>query len=233
MDQLQPEQQPGTSTNDYCARLPRRRHPATALGMVLLLPRTGVIAVPHTRQRDGWTVTVVGGSSETYRPGGYDLFVPDIEIATAIKVDVDKAPLVDEEMAPLANSAAYDLQVEDLGLSARAYNVLQRHNIRTLWQLAGLTEEDLLGMINFGEKCLVEVKEALAAHSTSLAVPELERLGLSHRARDVLRRHGVSTLEQLACLAKAELINMPYFGEKCLAEVKELLSAHGLALKDS
>ena len=100
--QLQPEQPSGTSTNDYCARLPRRRHPAMALGMVLLFPRTGVIAVPHTRQRDGWTVTVVGGTSETYRPGGYDLFVSDVEIATAIKVDVDKAPLVDEATGSLA-----------------------------------------------------------------------------------------------------------------------------------
>ena len=73
-----------------------------ALGMVLLFPRTGVIAVPHTRQRDGWTVTVVGGTSETYRPGGYDLFVPDVEVATAIRVDVDKAPLVDEATGSLA-----------------------------------------------------------------------------------------------------------------------------------
>jgi hypothetical protein len=44
----------------------------------------------------GWTVTVVGGSSDVYRPGGYDLFVGDSEIATAIKVGVDDAPLVDE-----------------------------------------------------------------------------------------------------------------------------------------
>ena len=100
---LQPGRQPGTSTNDYCARLPRRRRPALALGTVLLFPRTKVIAVPHARQQGGWTVTVVGGSSETYRPGGYDLFVSDLEVATAVQVDVDRAPLVmDNEVTSLS-----------------------------------------------------------------------------------------------------------------------------------
>lgn len=96
-----PEWQPGMSANDYCARLPRRRHAALALGTVLMLPRTGVVVVPHTREPHGWYVTVVGGTSVVYRPGGYDLFVHDDEIATAIRVDVDKAPLLDEPEVPV------------------------------------------------------------------------------------------------------------------------------------
>ena len=95
-----PKQEPGVSANEYLALLPRRRHPSSARGLVLFLPRTGVIVVPHSRQFSGWTVTVVGGSSGTYRPGGYDLFVGDREITTAIKVGVDNAPLVDEPEVP-------------------------------------------------------------------------------------------------------------------------------------
>lgn len=105
--QLPQAQQTGTSANDYCASLPHRRHPSSALGTVLLFPRTGVLAVPHTQQRGGWIVTVVGGTSKTYRPGGYDLFVPNVEIATAVRVDVEKAPLVDDEEVPPITSAPW------------------------------------------------------------------------------------------------------------------------------
>lgn len=95
-----PDLLPGESTSQYCARLPRRRHPALVRGTVLALPRTGLIVVPYARRRDGWDVIVVGGRSSVYKPGCFDLYVSDQEIATAIAVDVDEAPLRDEPAVP-------------------------------------------------------------------------------------------------------------------------------------
>lgn len=78
-----------------------------------------------------------------------------------------------------------------------------------------------------------QVKELLAAHGLTLAVPEFKKLGLSHRPREIILRHNIHTLKQLTFFTEAELLNMVNFGEQCLAEVKELLAAHGMSLRGS
>ena len=150
-------------------------------------------------------------------------------------------PVAESELAALIGSgpSALDVlpwrtnrgqQIEDLGLSHRARTVLRRNGVRTLGQLANLTEAELLNMTNFGEKCLTEVRAVLIEHGLSLVVPELESLGMSTRARRALQRNGVYTLRQLSGTTEAELLRITNFGEKCLAEAKALLHAHGLSL---
>lgn len=75
----------GMSTNDYLATLPVRRRSYEAGGQLLLMPRLGLVVVPHTKHASGWDVVVVAGNS-TYPRGGYDLFLGALEIETATEL---------------------------------------------------------------------------------------------------------------------------------------------------
>jgi DNA-directed RNA polymerase subunit alpha len=58
--------------------------------------------------------------------------------------------------------------IEDLNLSMRTTNALKRANITTIAQVLTLTDNDLLHLRNFGQKSLVELREALVAHGFAL-----------------------------------------------------------------
>lgn len=75
----------GLSSNDYCARLPRRRYSHQAYGLILRLPRTGLVVVPVRDYKDGWGCVVVEGYG-AYPVGGYDVSISNTEIETAIEV---------------------------------------------------------------------------------------------------------------------------------------------------
>ena len=64
---------------------------------------------------------------------------------------------------PAIPEAAMAMPVEDLGLSARAYNCLYRGGIRTVRQLSAMTEADLLALRNMGRHTLQEITERLRA----------------------------------------------------------------------
>jgi DNA-directed RNA polymerase subunit alpha len=55
-----------------------------------------------------------------------------------------------------------------LGLSVRARKALQLLNIGTLGELASRTEAELMGVKNFGQTSLVEIKEKLTLHGLTL-----------------------------------------------------------------
>lgn len=57
----------------------------------------------------------------------------------------------------------YDTPIEELDLSVRAYNCLKRVGITKVGQVLEMSEEDLLGVRNFGRKSLDELREKLAA----------------------------------------------------------------------
>jgi len=63
---------------------------------------------------------------------------------------------------------APDARIEELDFSVRTYNCLKKANILTIGELAQITEQDLLGIRNFGRKSLIEVKEKLAQLGLSL-----------------------------------------------------------------
>jgi DNA-directed RNA polymerase subunit alpha len=58
----------------------------------------------------------------------------------------------------------YETPIEDLNLSVRAYNCLKRAGITKVGQILEMSEDDLLGVRNFGRKSLDELRERLAAH---------------------------------------------------------------------
>jgi DNA-directed RNA polymerase subunit alpha len=60
-------------------------------------------------------------------------------------------------------SKLQDMPIEVLDLSSRTYNCLKRSQITTVGQLLQMSEDELLGLRNFGQKSLVELHEKLAS----------------------------------------------------------------------
>ncbi|GIW13490.1 MAG: DNA-directed RNA polymerase subunit alpha [Tepidiforma sp.] len=56
----------------------------------------------------------------------------------------------------------YNTPIEDLQLSVRAYNCLKRSGLMTVGQVLEKTEDELLGLRNFGRKSYDELRERLA-----------------------------------------------------------------------
>ena len=61
-----------------------------------------------------------------------------------------------------------DEQIEDLDLSVRSYNCLKRAGIHSVRQLVEYSENDLLGIRNFGAKSIEEVKDKLISMGLNL-----------------------------------------------------------------
>jgi DNA-directed RNA polymerase subunit alpha len=80
-----------------------------------------------------------------------------------------RATLIEPEKPPLSSmpipQKIYDTPIEELDLSVRAYNCLKRSNITKVGQVLSMNEEDLLGVRNFGEKSLQELRERLLARN--------------------------------------------------------------------
>jgi DNA-directed RNA polymerase subunit alpha len=58
--------------------------------------------------------------------------------------------------------------IEELNLSMRTTNALKRANITTIGQVLSLNDNDLLHLRNFGQKSLVELRDALVANGFQL-----------------------------------------------------------------
>jgi DNA-directed RNA polymerase subunit alpha len=71
-------------------------------------------------------------------------------------------------------SAGADLAtpIEEMDFSVRSYNCLKREGVTTVGELVERTEEDLLGIRNFGQKSIDEVKQKLAEMGLSLKTKE-------------------------------------------------------------
>ncbi|MBI4317110.1 MAG: DNA-directed RNA polymerase subunit alpha [Chloroflexi bacterium] len=80
-------------------------------------------------------------------------------------LDLAAKPAARPERQPLAASIIpskiYDIPIEDLDLSVRAYNCLKRAGITKVGQVLEMSEDDLLGVRNFGRKSLEELREKL------------------------------------------------------------------------
>ncbi len=80
-----------------------------------------------------------------------------------------RAVLIEPEKAPLSSipipPKIYETPIEELDLSVRAYNCLKRSNITRVGQVLSMSEDDLLGVRNFGEKSLQELREKLLLRS--------------------------------------------------------------------
>lgn len=53
------------------------------------------------------------------------------------------------------------MKIDELDLSVRTYNCLKRARIDTVEQLSQMTDDDLMRIRNFGQRCLAEVREKI------------------------------------------------------------------------
>ena len=83
------------------------------------------------------------------------LLEPEALPAAANKKTIAEGPV---------SSAFQELPIEVLDLSSRTYNCLKRSQITTVGQVLQMSEDELLGLRNFGQKSLVELQEKLAEH---------------------------------------------------------------------
>ena len=75
-------------------------------------------------------------------------------------------PLADKSME-IKDTAGLTL-VNNLDLPTRVLNCLLRANINNLETVASMSDEDLLNIVGFGPKALIELKECLENYKTSL-----------------------------------------------------------------
>lgn len=114
---------------------------------------------------------------------------PDDAVAFAAKIIKDYISLfisfdepAEEETveAPKNNDHVVEMlnkSIEELELSVRAYNCLKNANIKTLSELCGRTDGEMLKTKNFGRKSLEEIKKVLSELGLSLGM-DLESLGI-------------------------------------------------------
>jgi transcription antitermination factor NusA-like protein len=103
-----------------------------------------------------------------------------IDIKSASAAEADKVIREEAEPEVLAEEAAavgkkaekllaaiplelYEMPLEQLGLSARTFNLLLGSGITKLGEVVERSDKDLLGLRGFGQKSLAEVKERLGA----------------------------------------------------------------------
>jgi DNA-directed RNA polymerase subunit alpha len=74
----------------------------------------------------------------------------------------------------------FDMPIEELDLTVRAYNCLKRSGITKVGQILTMSEEDLLAVRNFGEKSLNELKDSLKERGLLPTTAQLERFNESN-----------------------------------------------------
>ncbi|HEX6541225.1 MAG TPA: DNA-directed RNA polymerase subunit alpha [Ktedonobacterales bacterium] len=74
----------------------------------------------------------------------------------------------------------YDMPIEELDLTVRAYNCLKRSGITKVGQILTMSEEDLLAVRNFGEKSLNELKDSLKQRNLLPTPAQLDRYAESN-----------------------------------------------------
>lgn len=96
-------------------------------------------------------------------------------------------PVEEAEVLPeIAKSTAYqipqkvyDMPIEELDLSVRAYNCLKRSNVTKVGQVLTMNRDDLLAVRNFGEKSLQELADRLVQRHLLPTVRQIDRPGAS------------------------------------------------------
>jgi len=97
---------------------------------------------------------------------------------------------VEKPLALTISREQYEIALEQLGLSARTFNLLLGSGITNVGKLLEKNDKDLLGLRGFGQKSLIEVKERLGAldlrTQPSEGEIELPRDGVSTIAEEIL-----------------------------------------------
>lgn len=91
------------------------------------------------------------------------VLITHFELFTALSGEKLARPEKAQIGGPGIPAKLYDTPIEDLDLTVRAYNCLKRAGITKVGQVLEMTEDDLLGVRNFGRKSLDELRERLAS----------------------------------------------------------------------
>ena len=67
-----------------------------------------------------------------------------------------------QKASDMLNDKVYEMVIEELDLSVRAFNCLKRHGINTVGDLVSMNESGLKDIRNLGEKCIEEIIHKLA-----------------------------------------------------------------------
>lgn len=134
-----------------------------------------------------------------------------------------------------------DIAISELDLSVRSRNVLNREGIYTLFELSQIPTSNLMAMPNLGIRSvneLVELLKKMGLQSNNAfendpasiltSAIALEKLNLSTRTYNALKREKIDNLIQLSSLSESELRDIRNFGEKSITEVKELIEKYAL-----
>jgi DNA-directed RNA polymerase subunit alpha len=143
--------------------------------------------------------------------------------------------------------------LSEFELSARCRACLEKMNIRTLGDLARMTETEIGNSKNFGETSLSELRGLLeskglhfgmgrpdmAPTPAAIASPELadafarpiDEMELSVRSLKCARSLGLETVGDLILKSEKDLLACPNFGQTSLNEIKQKLASYGLSLK--
>ena len=150
-------------------------------------------------------------------------------------------------------AAMLRVPLSEFELSARCRACLEKMNIRSLGDLARLTEAEIGNSKNFGETSLAELRGLLESKGlhfgmgrpesesapAAIASPELadalsrsiEEMDLSVRSLKCARTLGIETVGDLIQKSEKDLLACPNFGQTSLNEVKQKLASYGLSLK--
>ena len=79
-------------------------------------------------------------------------------------------PVANVEVDDKKQSSVMDISIEELDLSARAFNCLKRANINTVLDLISKTEDEMMKVKNLGRKSLEEIKEKIISMGLSFAM---------------------------------------------------------------
>ncbi len=128
-----------------------------------------------------------------------------------------------------------DTSIDVLELSVWPQSALTRAGIRTVGELARMSEQEILDVQGINERRLSEIEEKLqpycqmiASEWSTLAEPatSIAVLGLSTRSHNALKRGGINSVDQLARMSSAEIQGIYNIGEKSLTEIEEKLEAY-------
>jgi DNA-directed RNA polymerase subunit alpha len=199
--------------------------------------------------------------------GDYDLAARTFARVRAGNPDEPRARLYAKD-AEAALSMFYDEAVErrqhrtavllrvplsEFELSARCRACLEKMNVRTLGDLARMTETEIGNSKNFGETSLSELRGLLESKGlhfgmgrtdvsptpAAIASPELAgvlarpiaEMELSVRSLKCARTLGIETVGDLTQKSEKDLLACPNFGQTSLNEIKQKLTSYGLSLK--
>lgn len=142
--------------------------------------------------------------------------------------------------------------LEELGLSTRVYNALYRGGVKTIGQLAALSDEKLQRIRSIGETAVTEILSCLNHYQTNHFLPQIainssnqleqevkgkrnelpmpdavqpiSALDLSRRAYNVLMRNNIKTVQKLATMSHEELLGLRNAGVKTIDEIQTSLN---------